>query len=68
MHQTQARRLYLKEFGGAMALYVAMVAMSVYAGLHFEPDVYKRQTTGSVPMIMVGTGPPARWMALARHR
>ena len=25
-------------------------------------------TTGSVPMIMVGTGPPARWMALARHR
>ena len=37
MHQTQARRLYLKEFGGAMALYVAMVAMSIYAGLHLEP-------------------------------
>ena len=25
-------------------------------------------TTGSVPMIMVGSGPPVRWMALARNR
>jgi hypothetical protein len=25
-------------------------------------------TTGSVPMIIVGSGPPARWMALARNR
>ena len=25
-------------------------------------------TTGSVPMIMVGSGPPARWIAAARHR
>ena len=25
-------------------------------------------TTGSVPMIIVGNGPPARWIALARHR
>ena len=25
-------------------------------------------TTGKVPMIIVGSGPPARWMAAARHR
>ena len=25
-------------------------------------------TTGRVPMIIVGSGPPARWMALARNR
>jgi hypothetical protein len=25
-------------------------------------------TTGSVPMIMVGSAPPARWMALDRNR
>ena len=25
-------------------------------------------TTGSVPMIIVGSGPPARWIALARNR
>ena len=25
-------------------------------------------TTGSVPMIIVGSGPPARWMLLARNR
>ena len=25
-------------------------------------------TTGSVPMIIVGSGAPARWMALARNR
>jgi len=24
-------------------------------------------TTGSVPMIMVGSGPPARWMAAASN-
>lgn len=41
MHQIQARRLYLKEFGGAMALYVAMVAMSVYAGLRLEPGALR---------------------------
>ena len=25
-------------------------------------------TTGKVPMIIVGNGPPARWIALARNR
>ena len=25
-------------------------------------------TTGNVPMIIVGSGPPARWMLLARNR
>jgi len=25
-------------------------------------------TTGSAPMIIVGNGPPARWIALARNR
>lgn len=37
MNQTQARRRYLKEFGAAIALYVALVALSVYAATLLEP-------------------------------
>ncbi|WYX18241.1 hypothetical protein WJ973_18715 [Achromobacter xylosoxidans] len=53
MNQTQARRRYLKEFGAAIALYVALVALSVYAATLLEPGAPHR------PAGQSGAGDPA---------